>query len=177
MTADRGLRPSVPVDPIAAIEWPTPPRALRYPKASLFGRMLAHLADLFIGGFPLLMILVALLTGFVAGIGGTAGTVVLGVAFAWMLYYLFAKDGGGQSIGKKIFNLRVINATTNEPCSTSESIVRQLDLFFLQLIPVIGWLVEPIVALASEDGRRLGDRAAGTQVIEVRDYQPNRPNE
>jgi uncharacterized RDD family membrane protein YckC len=73
--------------------------------------------------------------------------------------------------------LRVINATTNEPCSTSESMVRQLDLFFLQWVPVIGWLVEPIVALAAEDGRRLGDRAAGTQVIEARDYQPNRPNE
>jgi uncharacterized RDD family membrane protein YckC len=179
MTEGQGGRPPGRVDPIAAIEWPSAPRVVRYPKASFFGRVLAHFVDSLIGGFPFVLAAIALMVGLTTGTGAPVFMVLLGVAIVWMLYYLFAKDGrnGGQSIGKKMFNLRVINVTTNEPCSTSESIVRQLDLFFLQLIPIVGWLVEPIVALASEDGRRLGDRAAGTQVIEARDYRPNEPNE
>ena len=40
------------------------------------------------------------------------------------------------------------------------------------LIPGIGFLIEPIAAVVTADGRRLGDRLAGTQVIEVGDYDP-----
>ena len=42
----------------------------------------------------------------------------------------------------------------------------------LPLIPGIGFLIEPIAAVVTADGRRLGDRLAGTQVIEVGDYDP-----
>lgn len=40
----------------------------------------------------------------------------------------------------------------------------------LSLVPVIGWLVEPVIIVVSEDGQRLGDRAAYTQVIAVAEY-------
>ena len=66
----------------------------------------------------------------------------------------------------------VVNVTTNRPCSWRESATRTLTMVVLPLIPGIGFLIEPIVAVVTADGRRLGDRLAGTQVIEVGDYDP-----
>jgi uncharacterized RDD family membrane protein YckC len=48
------------------------------------------------------------------------------------------------------------------------------DPFFLNVIPILGQLVEPITVLTSDDGRRLGDRAAGTQVVDVSTYEATR---
>jgi hypothetical protein len=39
------------------------------------------------------------------------------------------------------------------------------------LIPYLGWLVEPVAAMAADGGRRLGDQVAGTQVIAVESYR------
>lgn len=95
-------------------------------------------------------------------------------SFGWALYYAFTKDGRGrgQSIGKKKLNLMVVNITTNKPCTRAESFLREIDVFFLQMFPIVGWLVEPIFIDTSDDGRRLGDRVANTQVIDVNDYRP-----
>jgi len=101
------------------------------------------------------------------------GVMAMICSFGWGIYYSFTKDGRerGQSIGKKKLNLMVVNITTNKPCTKGESFLRELDLFFLQMFPIVGWLVEPIFIVASDDGRRLGDRAADTQVIDVNDYR------
>src|SRR4030095_15927483 len=99
----------------------------------------------------------------------TVSTMVLRLLFfsgvAWALYYSFAKDGhaGGQSIGKKQVGLMVVNLATNQPCSRIESGSRTIVMVVLGAIPFFGFLIEPIVALAANDGRRLGDRLAGTQ--------------
>ena len=39
------------------------------------------------------------------------------------------------------------------------------------IIPFVGWLIEPIIVLADGYGRKLGDRAANTQVIEKLYYR------
>ena len=44
-------------------------------------------------------------------------------------------------------------------------------MFLLGLVPYVGWLIEPIVTLSAAGGRRLGDTAAGTQVILATDYR------
>ena len=36
----------------------------------------------------------------------------------------------------------------------------------LLIIPFVGWLIEPIMILASDDGRKLSDKGANTQVID-----------
>jgi len=174
--ARRGLRSSIDPprpDPLDSIDWPEISEPHKYAKASIFGRFLAHLADLIIAFGPLGLMLFYAVTGF--GIPSSGGTLVAAFligATLWGLYYLFAKDGfaRGGSYGKRMFNLRVVNIATNRLCSKKESAVRALDLFLLSFFPVIGWLVEPIVAMGSPDGRRIGDRAAGTQVIEAKDY-------
>lgn len=104
---------------------------------------------------------------------------LFGAASAWSIGYMFAKDGRahGQSIGKNMYGLMVVNVDTNQPCSMREAIRRQVELFFLLLLPMVGWLIEPAVVVLSTDGRRLGDRAAHTQVIAVEDYVAGGPIE
>jgi uncharacterized RDD family membrane protein YckC len=92
----------------------------------------------------------------------------------WSFWYSFTKDGreGGQSIGKDMMDLMVVHTETNTPCTMGQSALRALVWFAVSLIPVVGWLIEPVIAIAAADGRRLGDRAAGTQVIPVSSYVP-----
>jgi uncharacterized RDD family membrane protein YckC len=107
------------------------------------------------------------------GVSGLAVAVVL-IGFAWSVYYNFVKDAwrNGQSVGKKAMDLMVVDVKTNRPCTTGESALRALIFFLLNFFGGMGWLIESIVILASENGRRLGDLAAGTQVIDVEAYRP-----
>ena len=145
-----------------------------YPKAPLGGRFLAALVD------GLVTLPAGLLWVFVV-LAFTAGSTALGVVLAlaavaatiWALVYSFTKDGrpGGQSIGKKMMGLMVVHLESNQPCTRGQSALRYLVMFLLNLVPYVGWLIEPIVLLAAAGGRRLGDSAAGTQVILAADYR------
>jgi uncharacterized RDD family membrane protein YckC len=149
----------------------------RYGRAPLGRRVRAFLLDLLVAFLPLFIIFVLVGDGLISGhLETPIDTLRLFLFFAgaaaWAVGYTFAKDGraDGQSIGKKYYGLMVVNVDTNQPCTTRESIRRQVELFFLLLLPMVGWLIEPAVVLLSEDGRRLGDRAAHTQVIAVEEY-------
>jgi uncharacterized RDD family membrane protein YckC len=148
-----------------------------YPKAPLGGRFLAALVD----G---LVTLPAGVLWVLAVVSFGSNSTVLGVVFSlaavaatiWALVYSFTKDGrpGGQSIGKKMMGLMVVHLPTNQPCTRGQSALRYLVLFLLNLVPYVGWLIEPIVTLSAAGGRRLGDSAAGTQVILASDHRPRR---
>jgi uncharacterized RDD family membrane protein YckC len=85
----------------------------------------------------------------------------------WAIWYAFTKDGreNGQSIGKKAMGLMVVNLNTNLPCTRGKSALRAL----LWIIPYIS-LIDCIMVLVSDDGRRIGDYLANTQVIAVSSY-------
>ena len=76
------------------------------------------------------------------------------------LFYLLLKDslGQGQSLGKRIYGLRVVDAESGEPCTHRQSLVRNLWL----LIPFMP-MVE-VVRLAAT-GQRVGDDFGETRVI------------
>ena len=165
------------INPLDKLTWPAEvPEVPKYPKVKFGTRVWAHIIDSFVPGVPMIGFMI------LAGIGIASGASILGVlgfigvvcSLFWGFYYSFTKDGrtGGQSIGKKKCGLMVVNITTNKPCTKGESTLRALDLIFLNMIPIVGWLVEPIVVLSSEDGRRLGDKFADTQVINVSEYRP-----
>jgi uncharacterized RDD family membrane protein YckC len=146
----------------------------RYLKAPFGTRLLAYIVD---GIVSVGTVALAVATVFFTNLprdNRFAAFAVVAAAVLWTIYYSFTKDGrdGGQSIGMEMLNLMVVNTTTNAPCSTGESALRALVLFALNLVPVVGWLIEPIFALSDPDGRRLGDRAANTQVIRTSDYVP-----
>ncbi|MHA1331276.1 MAG: RDD family protein [Candidatus Hodarchaeales archaeon] len=76
--------------------------------------------------------------------------------------YDMVKDGlrDGRSIGKGLFNLRVIDYHSGYPASLSQSFIRNC---------VCGWLdvcTCYITAFIDEEGRRIGDHVAGTMVIQ-----------
>jgi uncharacterized RDD family membrane protein YckC len=146
-----------------------------YPKAPLGDRFLAALVDALVT-LPAGLLWVLAVAAFASDASslGIALSLVAVLATAWALYYAFTKDGrpGGQSIGKRMMGLMVVHLESNQPCSRSQSALRYLVMFLLGLIPYLGWLIEPIVLLVAAGGRRLGDSAAGTQVIRVADFRP-----
>lgn len=168
-----------------------------YPRAPRYARLLADGVDGFVGGS--VNILANIVSGVFPGIGGVFSF----IGWLWAVYYSFTKDGwrGGQSIGKSACRLMVVRLATNQPCSKLQSAVRQVlfvlgsgvvfvtaswanitanategavTVVYLGIIyTIIVVVVECLLALFSKNGRRLGDRLAGTQVIEIKDYRPN----
>ena len=130
-----------------------------YPKARVLNRGIAKLIDLFI----------------VAAFG----YMIMPVGFLGGLAYILIADGfaGGRSIGKRVIGLQTVLPDRREAAGFRESIIRNLPFAVAQLafaVPYVGWLVsvaiiafEAVLILGNEQGRRLGDEVAGTQVLDA----------
>lgn len=134
----------------------------KYPKASLFLRTGARLIDVLIAW--------ALFRS-----TGPAGVVMA------LLYLLFA-DGmlQGQSPGKKIFGVKVVYLPTRSGARHRESVLRNAPfglVVLLSMMPELGLKafiagaiviggIEALQCLRNEQGMRLGDDWAQTQVID-----------
>jgi hypothetical protein len=82
------------------------------------------------------------------------------------LLYLVLRDSiGGQSIGKFLVGLVVIDVDTGQHCRTGGSIKRNLMLV-LPGVNLAALILETRTLLRDPQGQRLGDRVARTQVIE-----------
>lgn len=139
-----------------------------YPKADLGKRFLAYFVDAMIG-------IVIIMVGYVPLIIGIAteseamlglGLILFMIAFILFFVHVLIKDGmkGGQSYGKRIAGIMVVNLETNQPCSMGKSALRNI---ILQLVGVIDWI---FIFINDKNGQRLGDQVASTQVISVDDY-------
>lgn len=130
-----------------------------YPKAHVLNRFIAKLIDLFI--------VVA------------AGEIAPPVGFLSGLAYILIADGfaGGRSLGKRLVGLQTLRIDDREAAGFRESIIRNLPLGAAQIafaVPYIGWLVslailafEGLLIVGNEQGRRLGDEIARTQVLDA----------
>jgi uncharacterized RDD family membrane protein YckC len=122
-------------------------------------RALAWSVDFF------LRIAVVLLVMLVASLLGRAGTgVVLITAFfvEWLLPAWFEARWGGQTPGKRLFGIAVLNddgTPVRWPGALTRNLLRAAD--FLPLFYGVGL----IAMLANRDFKRLGDLAAGTVVV------------
>lgn len=133
----------------------------------------------------------AVIVGFVFGlipiIGGIIGGLLAG---GWWL----VRDGldvdfaDKRSLGKKLMKLRPVRLD-GQPMTMDVSIKRNLPLavycigYVLWVVPVLGWIlsipvfgigvvisiIEAVLALTDPEGRRMGDKYAGTKVVEVAD--------
>jgi uncharacterized RDD family membrane protein YckC len=144
-----------------------------YAKARLGARFGAYVTDRIIGMGPWILAAVFGWIFPVAPPNSAVGFLNILGTFAWAVYYGLTKDGrpNGQSIGKGMFGLMVVNVKTNQPCSRGESATRAFIGGLVGIVPLVGWLIEPAVATVRDDGRRLGDQAADTQVIAATTYE------
>ena len=129
-----------------------------YPKAHVLNRFIAKAID---------GMLVAAASQVIAPVGWVSG-----------LAYALIADGfpGGQSVGKRLIGLQTVVPRTKEFSGFRESIIRNLPLAFAYLlysIPYVGWLLagavvifEALLLIGNEQGVRLGDEVAGTQVVD-----------
>jgi uncharacterized RDD family membrane protein YckC len=121
--------------------------------AGLGDRLAAQIIDGFI---PILVLFpLAILHGLLKEISGI-------LIFFWALfyiYYILFADGfkGGQSYGKRVAKICVIDATSGKPCNWAGSAMRNIPLLFLGMID---WIF-----IFSKKRQRLGDRLANTIVV------------
>jgi uncharacterized RDD family membrane protein YckC len=130
-----------------------------YPKAHVLNRFIAKLIDLFI--------VVA------------AAEIAPPVGFLSGLAYILIADGfaGGRSIGKRLVGLQTLRVDVRESAGFRESIIRNLPFGAAQVayaVPYVGWMVslailafEGLLIVGNEQGRRLGDEIARTQVLDA----------
>lgn len=146
-------------------------------KASLGNRFVASLLDGLVAGalsIPAIIFYCIGLANVTTGYYGDSNyaSAAIFFVFAFFLYFIpliynFIKDGmgDGQSIGKKAMNIKVINVSDNSSCTKGTSALRALIGGLIGIVPLVGWLIEPIMVIATSDGRRLADKVAGTMVI------------
>ena len=72
----------------------------------------------------------------------------------------------GQSFGKRFMGIRVINLDDGMPCTYARSAIRQLITSLLCNVAFIGLIIEPLIVLIDDDGRRIADRVANTFVVQ-----------
>jgi uncharacterized RDD family membrane protein YckC len=135
---------------------------LRLQLAGLGSRFIAGGVDLII--MLILLAILALITGPVAGLsGGVAGVVFVLGAFVILLFYpiLFELLNRGQTPGKRMSHLRVLRdsgAPVDLPASAIRNLMRLIDGPLLLYMP-------SIVSIAlTKRNQRPGDIAAGTIV-------------
>ena len=125
--------------------------------------------------------LASMIVGFIPFIGGIIGALYMLLRDALPIEALEY-----QSIGKKLLKLSVVNTEATTKVDYAISAKRNwmfalgpLMLFFL-FIPIIGWIIDILLGIAvlilviieiikiftDEKGLRLGDKMAGTMVIE-----------
>lgn len=165
-----------------------------YPRSPWGKRALAFIIDSLIGGLTLpglsilLLLMIPWFMGyqpmpFLEGVPRVFFFITLGgfvISFIWFCLYSLLRDGlgRGQSWGKRICKLMVINTSTGQPCNFLGAVFRKLPsaaifIFGFPVYYLCGLLlfIEPIVAIVNEKGLRLGDMLAKTQVIEKKHYR------
>lgn len=124
--------------------------------ASRFARWFTQSLDFFVLLIPII---------FVAGVLGKFGhSLEFPLALIWLIwlgFYLLFQDGinKGQSFGKRIMSMRVVNAETGAPCNYGKSVVRNLFI----IIPLVN-LIDALM-IFGDRRQRLGDRLAKTIVV------------
>jgi uncharacterized RDD family membrane protein YckC len=152
--------------------------SIRFPVAGLGSRFLAILADSVVqaiayAAFILVLLLVATSAPKTSGGALThtgekwliAGLVLFHFLLYWGYFTLFETFWSGQTPGKKLFKIRVIQQSGRQ-ITFFEAMTRNL-IRVIDLLPGM-YLTGVITMLCNRQHQRLGDLAAGTLVIHER---------
>jgi uncharacterized RDD family membrane protein YckC len=124
-------------------------------------RVIAALIDLVVVGAGGAVILAA--AGLLGESPSEIGAPLVLVMLGWALYYYFAcESGSGQTLGKRVMNIRVLG-TDGQPAGMREialrTVLRVIDMQFLYLVGLI------VMMATGERRGRLGDLAGGTMIV------------
>lgn len=104
---------------------------------------------------------------------------LLGFAYSLVCDGMPIPRNRGQSVGKKLMRIRVINVKTKRPAKLRDSILRNAPVgiaTFFGIIPFWGWIIlallgiplmimEIYIMMRVETGHRLGDVMGDTEVV------------
>jgi len=138
--------------------------------ASLLHKSLAFIIDLLLLGVIFVLVLMAL-----AALEVTVKMEVINTSLLsalWLILdfiiffaYFILLEKGGQTIGKMIMRIKIVNESDQRPISYGQSIIRNL-LLIIDLIPyLVPGLVGFIFSFGSLKKQRIGDMIAKTLVI------------
>lgn len=164
------VQPTVPLPapPLAAVAAPAALVApgSPYPKAPLGGRLLALIVDSIIAGALLPVGILLIVAASAREEVSIPGVLLAILGTVWQLAYMLGRDiAGGAGFGKRLTGLVVVSSVNDGPAKPGATLVRQIVLYALGIIPAIGSLIEPVLVLVNKEGKRLGDKAAKTQVV------------
>jgi len=127
--------------------------------ASVWRRFAAQILDQFLASF-----LYAILVFGVSKLLTYENISVFFVGIYFYLMYFLFNDGfpNGQSYGKYLMKIKVIDKTSGESCSYFQSLKRN----FMSLIPIIN-ILDALMIFSSQN-QRFGDRIADTVVINAK---------
>ena len=146
-----------------------------YKKSNIGNRIMAGLIDLVIAWVP---------TVIIPGLGDILGIAYILTRDTIMYQIKKEQQWKNKSIGKKLFNLEVVNLE-GDLVDYGISVKRNLPLCIgsiIAVIPVIGWIfggligfivavLEIYLILTDNNGQRLGDKYAETQVIDAKESE------
>lgn len=123
--------------------------------ASREARLGAQLIDYVL---TLIILFMSALLWLAAPLLGVVGSIVA-------VAYLLLADGlpRGQSVGKRVLDIAVIDQRTHKPCTYGQSFMRN---FLLALLGIIDWIF-----IFGRTHQRLGDMAANTIVVRLKPHK------
>jgi len=121
-----------------------------------------------------------LIDSLVIGLPNWGLGVLIGTTFGWILpglYFLFKDAFNGQSVGKMVVGIQVVNEE-NRVAQPAEAITRNIPLTVAQVVGAMGqWfllvailvpIIEYFVMVNSKNGQRIGDKIAHTRVQDLK---------
>ncbi|AXG74948.1 RDD family protein [Flavobacterium arcticum] len=144
---------------------------INFNAASLGERILAYLLDLVIWiAYYIIILLVFDITGFndyLSGLDGWSENTVYGIFFLPVMFYALVMESlmEGQTLGKRVMKIKVIKIDGYQ-AGFGDYLIR----WIFRIIEVTGMFafIGVIAMLVSKKTQRLGDMAAGTAVISLK---------
>jgi len=144
------------------------PEGISFPLllAGPFTRCLAWAVDMacimaIAGAADIIFVLLGIISRDLAMAAGTAGSIIISIGYGILLEWKMR----GQTMGKRLFSLRVMDAQGLH-LKLNQIVMRNI-LRFVDILPGL-YLAGGICSLVTPKAQRLGDLAAGTIVV----YQP-----
>lgn len=134
--------------------------------AELPDRFIANLVDiiiLFIAAAVISLPLGVLSFPFASPMGFFFGGLQIISWLLWIAYFTYFEGTSGQTLGKQLVNIKVVDAATGEPIKYDKAFIRNI-LRIIDWLPFL-YIIGGLLVITSAKKQRLGDMVTGTVVV------------